>query len=108
MNKKIGKRVAAIRRQRGYTQEQLAEKMGMSVSAISRLENGNSMVSIEHLVELASILNVGIQDLLCDLFVYTEEDKSVTRELRVQLSRMSLLEKKHLIKYIQLMHEWPQ
>lgn len=38
MNKKIGKRVAAIRRQRGYTQEQLAEKMGMSVSAISRLE----------------------------------------------------------------------
>lgn len=105
MNKKIGRRVAAARKQAGMTQELLAEKLNISVSAVSRLETGTGMVSIERLLNIARILNVGLQDLLCDLFVYTAKEDSIINELDMHISRMNLNHKTHLLKYIQLMNE---
>lgn len=105
MNKKVGKRVADARRQAGMTQELLAEKLNVSVSAVSRLETGSNMVSLERLLDISEILNVGLQDLLCDLFVYTAEEETISNELEMHISRMNANEKMHLLKYIQLMKE---
>lgn len=105
MNKKIGRRVADARKQAGMTQELLAEKLGVSPSTISRLETGTTMVSLEQLYHIATTLNVGLQDLLCDLFVYTAEEETISNELEMHISRMNANEKMHLLKYIQLMKE---
>ena len=41
--KKIGAFIAMNRKKKGYTQEQLAEKLGVSNKTISRWENGHSL-----------------------------------------------------------------
>lgn len=39
----LGKRIAALRKEKGMTQEELAEKLGVSPQAISKWENGVSL-----------------------------------------------------------------
>ena len=49
---KIGKRVAEIRVEKGWTQAELAEKLGTSQSAIFRIENGKQNISFEMIERL--------------------------------------------------------
>lgn len=51
--KLIGYRIQQARRERGMTQEQLAERIGVSVGYISQIERGYSKVSLDRLSELA-------------------------------------------------------
>ena len=46
---KIGKFIAALRKEKGLTQEQLGEKLGVTNKTISRWENGNYMPDVEML-----------------------------------------------------------
>ena len=78
MNKKIGLRLKAARIKAGLTQEKLAEYANLSTSLISRLERGKVMVSLEKLIELAELLNIGLESLLCDLFVTNSETNNPT------------------------------
>lgn len=40
MDEKLGKRIAALRRKRGWTQEKLAQQLGVSAAAVSKWETG--------------------------------------------------------------------
>ena len=46
---KIGRFIAALRKESGLTQEQLGEKLGVTNKTISRWENGNYMPDVEML-----------------------------------------------------------
>lgn len=48
----FGKRVRAARKKFAMTQEQLAEKLILSVDSVSRIENGKVMCMPEHLVHI--------------------------------------------------------
>jgi len=50
--KEIGQRIFERRRELRYTQEQLAEKMEVSVQMVSNLERGNKAIRIDNLVAL--------------------------------------------------------
>lgn len=60
----IGKRIQARRKQQGYTQEQLADMMNVSIQMVSNLERGNKSIRIENLVKLSQILNVSTDYIL--------------------------------------------
>ena len=60
----IGKRVAQARRERGFTQEQVAEVVDLEAVSLSRLETGDRAMSISTLARIASTLQVGVGDLL--------------------------------------------
>lgn len=64
MRKLVGTNTARIRREKGLTQEALAEKSGLSQQYISGLENGLRNPTIVTLYELACALDVGHLDLL--------------------------------------------
>jgi len=64
LQKKFGKRLRYLRRDRDLTQEQLAELIDLSVNAISLLERGRTSPSFETLVKLAKALNVDVGELL--------------------------------------------
>ena len=53
-----------LREQKNYTQEYLAEKLGISQNTYSRLETGQTKVSIEKLKEIAQVLEVPLWELL--------------------------------------------
>ncbi len=64
MLREIGKRIQSKRRRLGYTQEQLAEMMDVSVQMVSNLERGNKAIRIDNLVNLSGILQVSTDYIL--------------------------------------------
>lgn len=61
---KIGKFIAALRKEKGLTQEQLGEKLGVTNKTISRWENGNYMPDVEMLSLLSKEFGVSINELI--------------------------------------------
>ena len=60
----IGKRIQSRRKQQGYTQEQLAEMMNVSIQMVSNLERGNKAIRIDNLINLSQILDVSTDYIL--------------------------------------------
>lgn len=56
--KAMGKRICERRKFLGLTQEQLAERIGVSVQMISNLELGKKAIRPENLVKICSVLTV--------------------------------------------------
>lgn len=54
----IGARIRALRKHAGFTQEQLAELVGLDAGHLSRLEVGRHFPSLESLERIAHALNV--------------------------------------------------
>jgi XRE family transcriptional regulator, regulator of sulfur utilization len=63
LQKKFGKRLRYLRRERDITQEQLAELTSLSVNSISMIEKGKTAPSLETLAKLAKGLNVEVGEL---------------------------------------------
>lgn len=64
MNQSIGNRIAIGRKQKGMSQEALAEKLGVSSQAVSKWENDISCPDISLLPELARLLDMTVDQLL--------------------------------------------
>ncbi len=58
-----GATVKRLRNQRGWTQEELARRVGVAPNTIARIETGNRRPSLTLLERLARDLRVGIADL---------------------------------------------
>lgn len=61
---KIGQRIRKYRKAQSYSQEQLAEMVGISVTHMSHIETGNTKLSLPVLVNLAEVLGVQTDDIL--------------------------------------------
>ena len=62
----IGQRIRKIRKARNISQEELAEKIGISTTHMSHIETGNTKLSLPVFVNLAAALEVPADDLLSD------------------------------------------
>lgn len=62
--RQIGQRIASKRRERNMTQSNLADQLLVSYQAISNWERGNTLPDIEKLPQLASALQLSIDELL--------------------------------------------
>ena len=61
---KIGGNIAALRKAKGLTQEQLADRLGISAPAVSKWETGSSYPDISLLCPLARALDTNVDSLL--------------------------------------------
>ena len=61
---KIGHLILKLRKEKGYTQKQLAELMNLSDRTISKWERGQGCPDISLLQELSSLLGVNIENIL--------------------------------------------
>lgn len=64
MNVAIAQRLAALRREHGLTQEQLAERIGVSRQAVSKWERTESSPDTDNLIALARLYGVTLDELL--------------------------------------------
>lgn len=62
----IGKRIKIARIKKNFTQEAVADKIGITPQHMSNIETGNSSVSLTTLVAIANTLMVSVDELLCD------------------------------------------
>lgn len=63
MSESLGKKISELRKEKSFTQEELAEKLGVSPQAVSKWENDLSCPDIMLLPELASLFDVSIDEL---------------------------------------------
>ncbi len=63
----IGKRIQKARREKGYTQEYVAEKIEKSIDTYRGIENGRSVGSVESLINICNILDITLDYIFSDL-----------------------------------------
>ncbi|MBQ4046994.1 MAG: helix-turn-helix transcriptional regulator [Clostridia bacterium] len=64
MNLEIAQRLQQLRQTHGYSQETLAEKLGLSRQAVSKWERAESSPDTDNLIELAKLYGVSLDELL--------------------------------------------
>jgi transcriptional regulator with XRE-family HTH domain/DNA-directed RNA polymerase subunit RPC12/RpoP len=82
---KIGRFIAAKRKEQNLTQAQLAEKLNITDRAISKWENGRSLPDSSVMLTLCEILQITVNDLLSGEVVTME---NYTKELENKLMEM--------------------
>ncbi len=78
LRKNIGKKIKLARTQANYTQEQLAEKLGLSTRYISQLERGLAFGSATTITSICKALNINSNFLFDDLI---QNDSPTINEL---------------------------
>lgn len=61
---KIGQKIRKYRKANGLSQEQLAEKVSISVTHMSHIETGNTKLSLPVIADIAESLGIQVDDLL--------------------------------------------
>ncbi|MBO6087435.1 helix-turn-helix transcriptional regulator [bacterium] len=92
----IGKKIRQIRIEKGFSQEQLSEKIDISPRHMCTIENGNSFPSLETFVNICEILDIDINKFFNIKTVKTDKLRSEIYDL-IQMSSPNEL---HLIKDI--------
>lgn len=89
----IGEKIRKLRKERGWTQSQLAKKVNRSPQVISNWERGYSSLDHEDIVELATTFDVSTDEIIGDnkiksnqpYYTLTEKDE---RDIAKDLERM--------------------
>ncbi len=79
----FGKRVKKFRQRAKLSQEELAEKIGIAVTNMGKIERGESFVTANTLEKLACVLDVEVKELF-DFEAYKSID-DMRRELRLDM-----------------------
>ena len=99
--KKIGIFLKELRKEKGITQEQFAEVLGISGRTISRWETGSNMPDISLLVEIADFFDVSIPEII-NGERKSEKMNEEVREVAETLSDYANAEKGKMIKDIRI------
>lgn len=60
----LGEKIKKLRKDTNITQEELAEKIGVSRQAVTKWESNNGMPDIENLKSLATLFNISVDELI--------------------------------------------
>lgn len=82
--KEMGKRIQNRRKQQGYTQEQLADMMNVSIQMVSNLERGNKAIRIDNLINLCESL-----DISADYILTGKENAADISALAARISQLT-------------------
>ena len=94
---KIGKFIASCRKKQKLTQEQLAEKLGISDRAISKWENGICLPDASNMPELCKILDITINDLFSGEVVNMKDNEKKLEENLLEMARIKEKRDKELL-----------
>jgi transcriptional regulator with XRE-family HTH domain len=102
---KVGKFIAACRKEQGMTQANLAEKLGISDRAVSKWETGKSMPDSGIMLELCELLKINVNELLSGERIMAESyDKRAEENLlemrrQVEEKNRQLLRTEYLVSF---------
>lgn len=102
LNKHIGETIAKYRQDAGLTQNDVAEKLEIGYEAVSRMERGVVMPTVERLVELAEIFNCEAADLLTKSSNRTE-DQAV--QIHGMLSTLEENDRKLILQIVEMLSQ---
>ena len=102
----VGQRMQRLRKENGYTQEQIAAALNVTVAFISNIENNRAKMNLRVITYYAKLLNVSIDYLLQpENDEENSKDSVLNQEILRLLHNYSVEEKEKLIKILRLVKE---
>lgn len=89
--KATAERIKELRTARNYTQERLADELGIDRSFLSRIEGGRKGCSVDMFINLAEIFEVSLDYLI--LGKQKEDTSAIKAEVRKAIEKLTELEK---------------
>lgn len=80
----LNARLIALRKQRGLTQQQMADSLGIHVNSLKKYEAGQAQPSLEALMKIAVALHVST-----DFLLFEEQERGPSQELALQFEAIS-------------------
>ena len=96
---KIGRFIASLRKEKQFTQASLAEQLGITDRAVSKWENGKSMPDISIMMDLCSLLEININELLTGEHIKMEDYKKNAEDNLLELTKQEEINNKRLLAY---------
>lgn len=90
---KFGENLKSLRSKKNITQEQLAEKLGVSRQSVSKWECAESYPTMDNILELCKIFNCKINDLVHEDLV---DLKSLDKEIIVKIVKLSSIHQRRM------------
>ena len=88
---KLHEKIFALRKQQGMTQNDLAEKLGVSRQAVSRWEMGTAVPDVDNLVAMSDLFSVSLDELLKPDAKPAQETEAVAAEKKDEPKDIKLL-----------------
>ena len=95
---KIGKFIAACRKEKGYTQASLAEELGITDRAVSKWETGKSLPDSSIMLELCELLSINVNELLKGEHMDMEEYVKASQEIILDFKKRDEEKTRFLLK----------
>ncbi len=95
----VGKFITELRKEKGLTQEQLGEKIGVTNKTISRWETGTYLPPADALLAISELFGVSINEILSGKRISEQEYKQVAEENLIQAIKTSSFSLKDRIDY---------
>lgn len=99
----IGKRIKQVRKKKGLTQDQLSEKMGVSIAYLSKVETGKIHINLERLSQICNLLEVTEGEILNGVASHSE--RYLSSEFNELLRKCSPQKQKLIYKIVQVILE---
>lgn len=102
----LGDKISNLRKQNGWSQEELAEKLNISRQSVSKWESGTSIPDLDKIVKLSGIFGVSTDYLLKDeLEVITPSESDVDYQ-KESLTKLSLEEATEYMNVVSKVSKW--
>ena len=98
---KIGTFLKELRKEKGFTQEQLAETLNVSRRTVSRWETGNNMPDLDLLMEIADLYEVDLREMLNGERKSEDKMNKELEETVLQVAEYTNADKQRVTKTVQ-------
>ena len=98
VNQRLGKTIARRRKAAGFTQDEVAERLGIGKEAFSRIERGIAGASVYRLFELADMFECGVESFLI------EGSRRVTEQVELidrHISGLSMADRQLMVQIVE-------
>src|SRR5580698_282558 len=85
-NKSVGKNIRTLRHQHGWSQEDVSNRLGISIPAFSKIETGVTDINLSRLEQIANIYEIDVVQLL----------SGDVEQVDIEPSNLSILQKRLL------------
>ena len=94
---KIGKFIASCRKEQGFTQAVLAEKLGITDRAVSKWETGRSLPDAATMPELCDLLKINLSELFSGERIAMENYKKTSDALLLEMKKQEESSNKRIL-----------
>ncbi len=111
--KTLGKKIRLLRQQKGWTQQDVAKQLDVSIPAFSKMETGITDLNLSRLNQIAKLFNLTLVQLVSnsetdDVKDYSNEISILARKLQQKDDEVIQLRKKIIALYEQLEKDNPR